>query len=173
MNNIYTEEVWRPVVGYESSYEVSNQGRVRSVARRLTLSDGRVYPLQGRTLKPTLSGRYPSVSLFREGKSVTKTVHLIVLEAFRGPCPPGKEGCHYDDDKENNRLSNLRWASKSDNSRDSVRNGRHPNARKTHCKYGHEFTPENVLARADGKRVCLACRSVRNEKRRNERKRKS
>jgi hypothetical protein len=31
------------------------------------------------------------------------------------------------------------------------------NAAKTHCKHGHEFTPENTVARRDGRRRCRAC----------------
>lgn len=31
------------------------------------------------------------------------------------------------------------------------------NALKTHCKYGHEFTPDNTYARQDG-RECLTCK---------------
>lgn len=38
------------------------------------------------------------------------------------------------------------------------------NARKTHCKNGHEFTPENLHNRA-GKRVCKTCSSEYNKKR--------
>ena len=40
--------------------------------------------------------------------------------------------------------------------------GRSPsaeNARKTHCKWGHEFTPENTIQRHDG-RACRACRRI-------------
>lgn len=38
------------------------------------------------------------------------------------------------------------------------------NAVKTHCKYGHEFTPENTLHKTNSKgpyRVCITCERVR------------
>lgn len=37
--------------------------------------------------------------------------------------------------------------------------------RRTHCKHGHEFTPENTRVR-EGTRVCIACQRRRNEARR-------
>lgn len=37
------------------------------------------------------------------------------------------------------------------------------NAKKTHCKHGHEFTPENTARDARGWRICRACRQRRND----------
>ena len=48
-------------------------------------------------------------------------VHRLVLLAFVGPCPVGMEGCHFDNDATNNRLSNLRWDTLSNNQKDRVR----------------------------------------------------
>jgi hypothetical protein len=56
------------------------------------------------------------------GKIVS--VHLLVLEAFVGPRPPGLEGCHANDIKADNRLVNLRWDTRKSNTRDKVRNDR-------------------------------------------------
>jgi len=33
----------------------------------------------------------------------------------------------------------------------------HPHREKTHCKHGHEYTPENTYIRGDGWRRCVAC----------------
>lgn len=35
------------------------------------------------------------------------------------------------------------------------------NGRKTHCKRGHEFTPENTYLLTRGERVCVACDKIR------------
>ncbi len=35
------------------------------------------------------------------------------------------------------------------------------NARKTHCKRGHAFTPSNTLIRTDGSRYCRTCKRLR------------
>lgn len=37
---------------------------------------------------------------------------------------------------------------------------------RSHCPHGHEYTPENTHFRPQGWRVCLACRQLRNERRR-------
>ena len=49
--------------------------------------------------------------------------HVLVLEAFKGPCPTGKESCHWDDDGLNNNIDNLRWDTRRRNVADAIRNG--------------------------------------------------
>lgn len=52
-------------------------------------------------------------------------VHHLVLKAFVGPRPPKMDGCHYPDHSPaNNRLGNIRWATRKANMQDSVRDGR-------------------------------------------------
>jgi precorrin-4 methylase len=118
-----TEE-WRPVVGHEGSYEVSDLGRVRSLDRVATeqrKSGPRSVVRAGRVLKPlAAAGSHLKVHL---GRKQHKKVHHAVLEAFRGPCPPGMEGMHRDDDGANNRLENLRWGAHQENMDDAARNG--------------------------------------------------
>jgi hypothetical protein len=69
---------------------------------------------------------YHQVRLFRPGlpRGRGLYVHRLILETFVGPCPPGMECCHNDDDKDNNRLDNLRWDTRSSNRIDAFRNGR-------------------------------------------------
>ena len=90
---------------------------------------------------------------------------VAVLEAFVGPCPPGLEACHGNDVADDNRLENLRWDTRTENQLDRVRNGIHPGANKTHCKRGHEYTPENTMIqrKANGNtgRVCRECDRAR------------
>lgn len=160
-----THEQWLPVPDYEGYYEVSDHGNVRSVDRVVNRWHGEI-AIAGVPLSPALSkvGQYPFVALSREGKQKSHKVHRLVLEAFVGPCPEGMEACHWDDDKTNNHLSNLRWASKSENMHDRVRNGRHYQAVKTHCHRGHEFTPENTIIKGSGTRGCRECVRLRNKK---------
>ena len=120
-------ENWKPVVGYEGYYEVSDCGEVRSLPRETTLVlDGKTYTrlVRGVELKPyrTNSGHL-RINLNRSGKVVRGLIHRLVLESFVGPCPDGMECCHWDGDPGNNNLENLRWGTHKENFADSVRLG--------------------------------------------------
>ena len=147
-------DLWLPVVDWEGFYEVSFLGGVRSLPRR----KGQTGRPAGNMLQPSFSsGGYPSVTLAKPGKRATHAVHRLVLAAFVGPCPTGKEGRHLDDVKTHNALWNLAYGSSSANAEDSVRNGTHYHASKTHCDHHHEFTPDNTIVRENGWRDCRAC----------------
>ena len=144
-----TLEQWKPVHGYEEIYEVSSHGRVRSVDRTVTCSDGKVHRYKGKVLSACLSkrGGYPLVNLRDQGKGQTRYVHSLVAEAFIGSRPEGMEVCHNDGDSTNNHLDNLRYDTSSDNELDKVRHGTHHEAVKTHCPRGHELFAENLKDR--------------------------
>jgi len=168
-------EQWRAVVGWETLYEVSDLGQVRSIARQSIRGD-RPYTIRGRVLKPRrdTNDRLGVMLYDTQGKGHERRVHLLVLEAFVGPRPAGLEGCHWDDDHDNNRLENLRWATRSENEYDKVRNGNQYNAVKTECKSGHEFTPENTILRPgkNGRtwRQCRECLRIINREAQRERR---
>lgn len=105
-------EIWKPVVGFEGRYEVSNAGRVMS------LRSGVVLKLNKQT------GGYLIAHLYRDGKRTARTVHSMVLTAFVGPRPAGAECLHGDHDRTNNALSNLRWGTRRENEDDKMRAGR-------------------------------------------------
>lgn len=112
-------ETWKPVVGYEGLYSVSNQGRVRRDAGG---SGARI----GRILRPSNVGSdgHLGVNLHRNRKATGFKVHRLVLVAFVGPCPEGMECCHGDDgNPRNNALANLRWDTHAANLMDRVRHG--------------------------------------------------
>ena len=110
-------EIWKPVVGHEGAYEVSDLGRVRSLDRRVrlvTLQAGETTRLvKERVLRPgpTRSG-HVSVAI---GKGNSRLVHRLVLEAFVGPCPDGCEVLHLNHDPADNRLVNLKYGTRSEN----------------------------------------------------------
>ncbi|MET3527254.1 NUMOD4 domain-containing protein [Phenylobacterium koreense] len=112
-------EQWRPVVGQEGKYEVSDLGRVRSLDRVIIRSDGRSYRATGRLLKlQTRDARYFSVTI--GGRSIR--VHELVAAAFLGPRPAGKQVLHSDDDGHHNYLDNLRYGAASENRSDACLN---------------------------------------------------
>jgi hypothetical protein len=153
--------IWLPVVGYEGKYEVSDDGRVRSLDRLARIRGGAYRPVSGRELKIQFRPPrgYPVVTL---GHSDKFYVHTLMLTAFVGPCPEGMEALHENDVADDNRWpGNLRWGTRSENKLDAVRNGIHPNAMKTHCKNNHELTPENTYVNAtSGSRQCRTCQRI-------------
>jgi hypothetical protein len=119
-------ENWKDVVGYEGEYRVSDHGKVMSVAR---IVPGRWGSLRVREkiLKWGVGkSGYAHVGLTKDGKLKTIEVHKIVLEAFVGPAPDGMEACHWDNDRMNNCLDNLRWGTRFDNASDKIRHGSDP-----------------------------------------------
>lgn len=127
-------EIWKSVVGYEGTYEVSNFGRVKSIARIVKWGNqwGDFSRALAETiLKPFVCNRKNSghliVSLNKGNTKKSGLVHRLVLEAFVGPCPEGMEACHFPDrDPTNNRLDNLRWATHADNEKDKDAHGMRP-----------------------------------------------
>lgn len=120
---------WKEVQGYNGRYLVSDEGDVRTVTILRDESSQwggtRLVQRKGRLLKGWITGGYRYVRLYHpSGGSNDYAVHRIVLEVFVGPCPNGMECCHYDGDKTNNRLSNLRWDTKKGNAADRDRHGR-------------------------------------------------
>jgi len=96
-------EEWRPVIGYEEWYEVSNFGRIRRVHRRL------------RKISSEATARYPTVTLWRENQGKTYAIHRLVAEAFLGPAPPNCLVHHKNAVRADNRDTNLEYATQSRN----------------------------------------------------------
>lgn len=152
-----TGEEWRPVVGHEGLYEVSDRGRVRSIDGRVIVrSDGVAQRRAGRLLKasPNDTGH-----MVLRVQHIHVYVHTLVLEAFVGPRPAGKEACHWDGNPANNLLANLRWDTRSANQFDSVRHGTHHQVRREKCRRRHDLVEPNLIPSVSvlGRRGCLAC----------------
>lgn len=166
---MYTDEEWRPVVGYEGAYEVSDMGRVRSLDRPIPHGryPGKTRIMRGRVLRPALSAGYPHVNLSVSGVGRAAKIHWLVAAAFIGPRPDGALVCHRNGDSTDNRVENLRYGTYSENLNDMIRHGRHFQVEKTRCVHGHEYTPENTIVRApgDGRRRCRACQEARGARR--------
>lgn len=158
-----TIENWRPVIGFEDFYEVSDHGQVRGIPRTVGAANGKTKQLRTRVLRgyATKSGhRY--VDLYQGCERTKVAIHRLVLESFVGPAPDGREGCHRNDDPTDNRVQNLYWGTRSDNLRDAVRNGKHAHSRRDHCTRGHKYTPESTYIRRNGSRACRPCQRAAN-----------
>lgn len=114
----FEQEEWRPVVGFEESYEVSSKGRIRRIRASRGTRAGKIRR-QGKT-----GTGYPSVSLYGVGcKRVSCMVHRLVVEAFLGPIPDGMAVNHKDGIKSNNSIENLEVVSYKENSRHALAMG--------------------------------------------------
>lgn len=106
------DEMWKPIAGYEGLYEVSNYGRVRSVAHFITKTNGVVYPIKSRFIHVTTFPKgYYGVMLYKDKKHKHAYIHRLVAETFI-PNPNNFETVnHKDENKTNNHVSNLEWCS--------------------------------------------------------------
>lgn len=116
-------ELWLPVVGFEGLYEVSDKGRVKSLARSLMRASGRVQPVKERILKGKIGASgYWGFALSKGKRQHHVTAHRLVAEAFVG-LAPGKTGLrhgewsidHVNQNKLDNRPVNLRWMLSTEN----------------------------------------------------------
>lgn len=151
-------EEWRAVPEFEGYYEASTLGRVRSV-KRVVKSERMTQCFSGRVLSAVVSNKgYPMVSMWRDGKRLTATVHKIVLLTFRGPRPPGAIIRHLNGDALDSRLENLAYGTPRQNNLDKVVHGTDHNVNKTHCPYDHPLFGDNLYIKPNGCRSCKTCR---------------
>lgn len=111
-------ESWLPVPKYEQLYEISSKGRLRRK------SASRMAPA-GYVMKSRLDIHgYPRYRLSKNRIYWTVKAHRLVAIAFLGPPPfAGAQVAHFDGNKQNNCVSNLRWATQSENAADNKRLG--------------------------------------------------
>ena len=120
-----TEEVWRDVKGYEGLYQVSSDGRVKSLERKFIDKIGRERYVKECILKPAIDRYgYLLVSLYAGGKQKMHTVHRLVCEAFHENPDNKPQVNHINEIKTDNRASNLEWATARENSNFGTRNER-------------------------------------------------
>lgn len=104
---------WRPVLGFEGHYEVSDTGYIRSIKRETIILAPR-YDRSG----------YIKAALFKDGKYHPTLVHRLVAEAFLGQAPSERHQInHVDGDKTNNRADNLEWCTASESGNHAYRTG--------------------------------------------------
>jgi hypothetical protein len=131
-----SDEQWRPVVGWEALYEVSTHGQVRR---------------DGSVLKAKVSGKspYQYVNLCNGSLNVYSTIHRLVATAWLAnpsykPCVDHIDGVHT-----NNHISNLRWATRTENQQ----NKRSKRLFKGVSKHGNKWFAQIVI---DGVQTHLA-----------------
>lgn len=142
-------EEWRPVVGYEGMYEVSNTGDVKSLPRKCPHSSGtgvRRVPKRILTCTETEDG-YAKVVLSKEGVHRDKLVHRLVAEAFIANPHSLPIVNHKDFNKKNNNVNNLEWCTQKDNVIHAIQGGH-----------------SNTIGKEARKRISTACKLALSKK---------
>lgn len=118
------KEIWKEVPGYKGIYQVSDQGRVRSLDRECW--NGRsIYKRKGIVLSQSVSKKgYYTIRLNLKNKAKTFSVHQLVAMAFLNHKPDGNKIVvdHRDNNPLNNNLSNLQLISNRENVSKDLKN---------------------------------------------------
>ncbi len=138
-------ELWQPVPGWEGLYEASDQGRIKSLDRPVRCMGGKFRTYPGSVLK-TVSDKdgYQAVTLSKENRRTSRSVHRLVLETFVGPRPEGTECCHLNGLRGDNRRQNLKWDTHTNNCADKVEHG---------TAQRGEMNPASKLTEADVREI--------------------
>src|ERR1700730_5001848 len=115
-------EIWKSVADFEG-YEISDQGRVKSLDRIRKGPHGGFPSVPAKILKLIPYGEHLAVGLSR-GVTTIKRVDRLVLESFVGPCPsPGMQVRHLNDIPTDNRRETLEWTPKENGERNGIQAG--------------------------------------------------
>lgn len=133
-------EIWRNVIEYENLYQVSNEGRVKSLNYKKTKKE--------KILKQYIDNcGYLFVTLSNKGKTKSFKIHRLVAETFipnpqNLPCVN-----HKDEDKTNNKVENLEWCTYEYNNNYGTRNKRisEKGLNKKNSKIVYQYTLDGKL----------------------------
>ena len=145
-------EQWKPVVGMERFYDVSNRGRVKSKHRIGRRPKGGVLSLSSNTKG------YRRIRLSGCGRCFSIVVHRLVLEAFIGP-PPSQlhQTNHKNGIKSDNNVTNLEWVTPTQNNHHAMSNGLWlPNLGEAHGRAKLHASDIPVIRALQGKESSVA-----------------
>ena len=118
-------EEWVDCHGFEGLYQISNQGRVKSI-RRYKKNNSKKQLVNEKIMSIQINKKngYAYVSLSKEGKSYYKRVHILVMKSFVGINDFKNIVNHINGVRDDNRLSNLEWCNQKENiMKGHIRNG--------------------------------------------------
>lgn len=117
-------EIWKDIKGYESLYQVSNLGRVKSLARKVIKKNYVSFKKERILKQQTDRYGYKKVILQRNYQIKTFSIHRLVAEAFLENPYNLPQINHKDENKENNCVLNLEYCDSKYNNNYGTRNKR-------------------------------------------------
>lgn len=128
------KEIWKPILGFEGTYEVSNFGLVRSIDRIIVhntykeTSKSKTQFNKGKTIAiryNNMGKGYAYLMLYLNSKHTKKFVHRLVAQAFIENPENKKEVNHIDGNPRNNNVENLEWNTRKENIAHAIATGLH------------------------------------------------
>lgn len=112
-----TQEIWVDIEGYEGCYMVSSLGRIKSLEREVSCSDGSVRTLSERIMSAWsgTTSLYGRIRLYKDGTGTKFTIHRLVARHFLPDWNPDLEVNHLDGNRSNNAAVNLEMCTHSRN----------------------------------------------------------
>ena len=108
-------EIWKDIPDYEGIYKISNLGRIKSLERKCKTKGGSMRTIKQRIKKPTKRpDGYLQIQLNKNKKRQIKFIHRLELEVFFG-LNNDLQCNHKNGTKDDNRLENLEWMTRSQN----------------------------------------------------------
>jgi hypothetical protein len=124
-NNIYLNEIWKDLIGFEGFYKISNLGRIKSIDRYVnsSLKNQKSVLRIGKILKLSLDRYgYLKVNIRKNNIKKNITIHRAVALTFIKNTKNLEQVNHIDGNKQNNYVENLEWITNDDNIAHGVKN---------------------------------------------------
>ncbi len=129
------EEIWKPIVGYEGWYSISNFGRIRRDKKCSKVKIGHI-------LRPCKNKGYYQISLLKNKVRRHYEIHSLIANAFIGIRPIGMQVNHKDGNSENNNLLNLEYVTPAQNMKHARDMGKYREENNGRVK----FTREQIIS---------------------------
>lgn len=123
------EEIWKDIEGFEGYYKVSNCGRIKTIARTVSVltrgNTKRIHPIKEKIKSTNISKfGYPMVGLTINDKTHQRYIHRLIALAFI-PKPDSHGNYvvnHKNGVKSDNRIDNLEWTTSQENNVHAIKN---------------------------------------------------
>ncbi len=144
-------EIWKDIKGYEGLYQISNLGRVKSLAREKKNGVNSKQNIPEIILNIYDNGKgYKRTNLCKNNIIKSNYIHRLVAEAFILNSKNEREVNHKDGNKANNNVTNLEWCNRKENVLHSCINNLVP---KGNLHYNSKLTNEQIIQIRNDNRV--------------------